>query len=192
MASDFEKKIFRNELIIFKESDANQVIGKYSDFKDILRELESRGLGYEKWNALDNHTKMSDEEVLKYYQKEIDVLMKRFQFKKRDILSVSPDNPKKSELRQKFLDEHTHGDDEVRYFVDGAAAFYIHLEDRNEVLRMECAKGHLLIVPKLTKHWFDMGADPDFKVIRFFGIDDGWVAEYTKDTIASRFPLYSN
>ena len=32
-------------------------------------------------------------------------------------------------MRQKFLSEHTHDDDEVRFFVEGAGAFYLRNDD---------------------------------------------------------------
>ena len=34
------------------------------------------------------------------------------------------------EMRQKFLNEHTHADFEVRFFVDGSGLFYLHVGDR--------------------------------------------------------------
>ena len=52
-------------------------------------------------------------------------------------------------------------------------------------------KGHLLIVPENTKHWFDMDKIHISNVFDF-GIQDGWVAEYTKDDISDKFPLYDN
>jgi len=44
-------------------------------------------------------------------------------------------------------------------------------------------------VPAGTKHWFDMGSAPQFTAIRFFDNPAGWVAEFTGDPIADRFPL---
>ena len=166
--------------------------GKYSTYKEIVHELESRGLGYEKWKTLDNHHNMSNDEIYKHYETEIDTIMKKYNFVKNDIITLTPNHEKKKIFRNKFLDEHIHTDKEVRYFIDGAACFYIHLVDQQEVIRIECAKGHLLVVPENTKHWFDMGPNPYFKVIRFFGIEDGWVAEYTQDQISKKFPYYDN
>merc|ERR1712129_353824 len=104
----------------------------------------------------------------------------------------SPSNAKKKGFRENFLSEHTHSEHEVRYFVDGAACFYIHLAERSEVPRIECSKGHLLTVPEGTTHWFDMGPNPYFKCLRFFGTEKGWVAKYTDNEISKRFPLYAN
>ena len=48
--------------------------------------------------------------------------------------------------------------------------------------------GDLISVPAGTKHWFDMGIDPEFTAIRLFTNSEGWVAEFTGDMIAQRFP----
>ena len=68
--------------------------------------------------------------------------------------------------RQKFLAEHTHADDEVRFFASGSGIFYLHID--NEVCAVLGERGDLLSVPKGTTHWFDMGTRPDFTAVRFF------------------------
>jgi 1,2-dihydroxy-3-keto-5-methylthiopentene dioxygenase len=91
-------------------------------------------------------------------------------------------------LRAKFLAEHSHKDDEVRYFVEGSGAFYLRAKD--SVYQAICIKGDLLFVPALARHWFDMGANPEFTAIRWFNNPEGWVGDFTGDPIAERFPLY--
>jgi 1,2-dihydroxy-3-keto-5-methylthiopentene dioxygenase len=51
-----------------------------------------------------------------------------------------------------------------------------------------CEKGDLISVPANTTHWFDMGKDPDFKCIRLFTTEDGWVGDFTGSEIARQFP----
>eukprot|EP00483_Globobulimina_turgida_P004629 UN04638 len=189
---EIHSRSFVSEAIVWNESDSSKIIAHYSTFEEISRELKSRGLGYEKWETLGCKINFSHDDIFKYYEKQIDEIMQRFNFKTNDIISITPSSQKKQAFRKKFLDEHIHIDDEVRYFVDGSGCFYIHLAERSEVIRVECCKGHLLIVPANTKHWFDMGPRPYFKMIRFFGIEEGWVAKYTKDDISSKFPLYDN
>ncbi len=87
--------------------------------------------------------------------------------------------------RQKFLAEHRHADDEVRFFVAGRGAFYLRLDDRIHIV--VCEAGDLLNVPAGTRHWFDMGTDPGFTALRFFREPEGWVGDFTGDTIATRF-----
>ena len=90
--------------------------------------------------------------------------------------------------RQKFLAEHTHDEDEIRFFAQGSGVFYLHLDGR--VMAMLCTEGGLISVPALTTHWFDMGTSPDFTAIRFFRTDDGWVGTFTGSDIATRFATY--
>ena len=52
-----------------------------------------------------------------------------------------------------------------------------------------CEKNDWISVPAGTKHWFDMGPKPAFCASRFFDNPDGWVAAFTGDPIASRYPL---
>ncbi|MGX9112904.1 acireductone dioxygenase, partial [Pseudomonas aeruginosa] len=47
----------------------------------------------------------------------------------------------------------------------------------------------LLLLPPPPRHWFDMGEHPHFVAVRLFNNPEGWVAQFTGDDIASRFPL---
>ena len=86
---------------------------------------------------------------------------------------------RRAAARSKFLAEHRHAEDEVRFFVAGRGCFYLHLEP--EVLAVVCEGGDLLSVPAGTRHWFDMGSRPDFVAIRFFQQEDGWIGDFTGD-----------
>jgi gentisate 1,2-dioxygenase len=58
-------------------------------------------------------------------------------------------------IRNKFLEEHTHSEDEVRFFVEGDASFYLRIGGK--VYQAICVTGDLIGVPADTPHWFDMG-----------------------------------
>src|SRR3546814_6671112 len=73
-------------------------------------------------------------------------------FKSVDVVSIAPDNPNREEMRAKFLDEHFHKEDEVRFFVAGSGLFTLHVGDR--VYEIECVKDDLIAVPDGTTHWF--------------------------------------
>ena len=91
-------------------------------------------------------------------------------------------------MRRKFLDEHFHKEDEVRFFVAGSGLFTLHVEGR--VYEVRCESGDLIGVPDSTLHWFDMGEAPNFVAIRFFTEPDGWVGHFTGSDWAQRFPRY--
>ena len=83
-------------------------------------------------------------------------------------------------IRAKFLAEHTHSEDEIRFFVDGKCLGWFNLEG-NPVFNLLCEKGDLISVPARSKHWFDAGeSNPFVKVIRVFIDMSGWIPEYTR------------
>jgi 1,2-dihydroxy-3-keto-5-methylthiopentene dioxygenase len=130
-----------------------------------------------------------DADILAAYRPEIRRLEQAQAFQSVDVLRCLPDHPQKEQLRAKFLSEHTHDDDEVRFFVEGAAMFYLHAAQR--VHMVLCERNDLISVPAGMRHWFDMGPDPHFTVIRLFTTPDGWVARFTGDSIAARFPAFA-
>ena len=160
-----------------------------SDHAAIAAMLSDLGVRFERWQA---NAPLTDgagqEEVLEAYQGDVERLTKEYGFQSVDVVSLRPDHPDKDAFRQKFLSEHTHSDFEVRFFVDGSGLFYLHVGDK--VYLVLCEQGDLISVPANTTHWFDMGANPDFKCIRLFVIPDGWVGEFTGSEIAARFPSY--
>jgi 1,2-dihydroxy-3-keto-5-methylthiopentene dioxygenase len=103
-----------------------------------------------------------------------------------DVVSMHPAHPTKDALRTKFLAEHTHAEDEIRFFVGGCGLFTIRTE--TQVFEVKCEANDLIHVPAGTRHWFDMGAEPFFIAIRIFRNPEGWVANFTGDAIAERFP----
>jgi 1,2-dihydroxy-3-keto-5-methylthiopentene dioxygenase len=137
----------------------------------------------------------SPEEILDAYREQVDRVVAEEGYVLVDVAQLHPDGspewPEKSRAaREKFLSEHTHDDDEVRYFVDGSGIFYLHVADR--VYAVLCEAGDLLTVPRDTTHWFDMGTEPDFTAIRFFHDDDGWVGRFTGNPVAERIPDFDS
>ena len=152
----------------------------------IQSQLQALGVQFERWQA--NSTFADDAEpeiVLAAYQADIDQLKAQFGFQSVDVISLKPDHPNKDSLRQKFLSEHIHDDFEVRFFVEGKGLFYLHVGQ--QVFAVLCEQGDLISVPAKTPHWFDMGANPDFKCIRLFTTPDGWEADFTGNTISENF-----
>jgi len=153
----------------------------------IAQKLWEIGVLFERWTADREFSPDADQEsVIAAYRQSIDRLIDRYEFRSVDVISVGPDHPQKAELRAKFLNEHTHDDFEVRFFVEGRGLFYLHPNDKVYVLL--CEQGDLISVPAHTRHWFDMGENPNLKAIRLFTAPEGWVARFTGDTIAGIFP----
>ena len=161
------------------------------DFPEIAARLDSVGVLIERWEANKPLSENAEQdEVLSAYKEAIDKLNTQYRFQSMDVVALRPDNPKREEFRKMFLAEHIHRDFEIRFFVDGRGLFYLHIEDK--VYLVLCEKGDLISVPANTTHWFDMGKAPDFKAIRLFTTDEGWVADFTGSDIASRFPDFDD
>jgi 1,2-dihydroxy-3-keto-5-methylthiopentene dioxygenase len=155
----------------------------------IAQKLNAAGVRFEQWTAsADLPAQADDTSVLAAYAGDIERLKREEGYQMVDVLRVLPDNPKRGELRQKFLSEHTHAEDEVRFFVEGAGMFYLRIG--GQVYITLCERGDLIGVPDRVTHWFDLGATPHFTVLRFFTNEEGWVADYTGDPIAERFPKF--
>jgi len=173
---------------IYQEDQPDEIIAQVDDMAVIVEALSKLGVRYERWDTKELSDNMSDNEVLEAYSSDIERLKDEGGYKSVDVIRLSPDSEQKCELRKKFLCEHIHSEDEVRFFVEGSGMFYLHIEDK--VYMMLCQSGDLLCVPKGAKHWFDMGADPHFTCIRIFTSPDGWAAEYTGNDIADNFPKF--
>ena len=178
-----------SRLRIFAEDHPDEPLLASTDRGEITRELTAIGVTLEQWEAAQPVAPgASQEEVFAAYRADIDRLVAERGFRSVDVASIGPDNPKRGEMRAKFLDEHFHKEDEVRFFVAGSGLFTLHVDGK--VYEMLCTQGDLIAVPDSTKHWFDMGPEPSFVAIRFFTEPDGWVGHFTGTDIAQRFPRY--
>jgi 1,2-dihydroxy-3-keto-5-methylthiopentene dioxygenase len=165
------------------------LLGSSTDFNEIQQILSGIGVRFERWEAdREIVPGMASEEILEAYRKEVERLKNEEGYVTVDVISLQPDHPEREALRQKFLSEHTHSEDEVRFFVDGEGMFYLHVEDK--VYQVHCCKNDLISVPANTTHWFDMGPAPRFTALRLFNNPEGWVANFTGSDIADRHPRF--
>jgi 1,2-dihydroxy-3-keto-5-methylthiopentene dioxygenase len=176
-----------SELRVFDEGDVSHPRLHTRDFDTICRELGAVGIRFERWEARKPLPPgASQADILAAYQDSVERLMKERGLQSVDVLGMVPDHPDRAAIRKKFLEEHTHSEDEVRFFVEGQGLFSIHKAGR--VFLVLCEKGDLISVPEGTPHWFDMGPSPSFIAIRLFTNTEGWVARMTGSAIASSFP----
>ena len=176
-----------SRLRIFSESDPSQALMTASAREFIAEQLAKIGVRFEQWSAdAPVEPGASQDAVLAAYRRDIDRLIQEKGFRTVDVVSIAPDHPDREAMRKKFLDEHFHKEDEVRFFVAGRGLFTLHVDER--VYEILCEQGDLIGVPDSTKHWFDMGPEPRFIAIRFFTEPDGWVGHFTGSDLAQRFP----
>ncbi|WP_240125072.1 1,2-dihydroxy-3-keto-5-methylthiopentene dioxygenase [Thermomonas alba] len=178
-----------SRLRIFDEHAPDSPLLATTAFETMAAELARIGVQLERWQpAHPVQPGDAPEAIMAAYRADIDRLMAQRGFQSVDVVSIAPDNPQKDALRAKFLDEHFHKEDEVRFFVAGSGLFTLHVGDK--VYEVLCEAGDLIAVPDGMTHWFDMGPAPSFVAIRFFTTPDGWVGHFTGSDIARRFPRY--
>ena len=176
-------------LVQYADAPPFAELARHADFPAIAEALLPAGVLLERWEAgAVLSQEPGDAEILDAYSADIERLKARGGYQSCDVLRVSPNHPDRATLRTKFLSEHVHDDDEVRFFVQGSGLFYI--RQGGTVHALECTAGDLIALPAGTPHWFDTGEYPDFTVIRLFITPEGWVARYTGDEIATHIPLY--
>ena len=180
-----------SRLTVYHEDRPGRHLLRADDGDTIAAELAAAGVRFERWPAAHELAPDAGPEAIgEAYAPEIERLMREGGYRTWDVIGLHPAHPDKEILRRKFLEEHTHAEDEVRFFVDGEGLFTLHIGDR--VYEVLCTAGDLMSVPAGTPHWFDMGPNPLFKVIRVFNNPEGWVAEFTGSDIAGRFPRLEN
>lgn len=154
----------------------------------VAEALAPIGVRFEQWPSRPLPADADQDAVLAAFAPEVARLKAENGYQAVDVMRVMPDHPDREALRTKFLSEHRHSEDEVRFFVEGEGLFT--LRDEDKVYAVLCTAGDLISVPAGMRHWFDMGAAPGFTVIRMYIDPAGWVANYTGDAIADRFPRH--
>lgn len=143
----------------------------------IAAALAPTGVEIEQWRAdATLPAGAGDTDILAAYADDVARLKARG-YPTVDVVRLTPDHPQRAEMRAKFLSEHVHAEDEVRFFVEGAGLFYIRAG--GTVYALECTQGDLIVLPAGTRHWFDTGERPFFTAIRLFTTPEGWVGDFT-------------
>jgi 1,2-dihydroxy-3-keto-5-methylthiopentene dioxygenase len=175
-------------LTIFEDIGRNAPIEATDDPVRIAEQLASIGIGFERHPAPVVLPPDADAAfVMAAYATTIDRLMHQGGYQSADAVRMVPTAPNRRAVREKYLGEHTHSDDEVRFFVEGSGIFYMHAEGK--VVELRNVRGDLIRVPAGAPHWFDAGETPFFTAIRLFTRPDGWVGAFTGNPITSRFVI---
>ena len=177
-----------SHLKVYPDQDPDTCLVDTNDAKRIASELAAMCVHFERWDAPHELADDADnEDILALYQTDIDRLKAAGGYQTVDVVHMVPDHPERAAFREKFLDEHSHSEDEVRFFVKGRGLFCLHLDDK--IYQVLCTRNDLISVPANTPHWFDMGPAPEFSALRLFNNQEGWVANFTGEKIARRFPM---
>ena len=157
------------------------------DPAEIARALAAIGVRFERWTppspvAAD----MPSDDILALFRPHLDGLMGETGAGTADVIKLLPSSDAYPAMRAKFIEEHTHTEDEVRFFVHGSGNFILHVD--GQVYDAHCTANDLISVPANVKHWFDAGEAPSFTVLRVFTDTTGWTPYYTGEPISRLFP----
>lgn len=158
-----------------------------SDFSTIKNLLNNHGIMIDKWEATSPlHNDSTQEDILSAYSHELKPFMEKNGYQTADVINVHPGTENLMAIREKFMKEHTHSEDEIRFFVDGKGKFWFHL-DNDDIFCVTCQRGDFVSVPKNYRHWFDLAPDYFVKAIRIFSNMEGWVPVYTQSGVDERY-----
>lgn len=174
-------------LTIYADDAPGTPILRTEDPDRIAAELDGIAVRFERWSSPVELDESSDADaILAAYRPYLDALMAGSGAGSADVIKLTPDNPNADALRRKFLDEHTHTEDEIRFFVEGSGNFIMHIDGR--IYDAHCTAGDLISVPANIRHWFDAGTEPRFTALRVFTDTSGWVPHFTGEALGERFP----
>ena len=178
-----------SQLTVYSDQDPGAHEAMYAEPGQIRATLATHGVEFARVTALAEIDPGADADaVLAAYAPFIAAQKAELGYQTADVIRIVRGAADGPALRAKFLREHTHTEDEARLFAEGRGAFYLHLGGK--VLVVVCERGDYLRVPAGTRHWFDTGPDPELTAVRLFIEPAGWVASFTGETIADRFPRF--
>jgi 1,2-dihydroxy-3-keto-5-methylthiopentene dioxygenase len=182
MISNFVEK---NSMAILSIPDSNI---KFSNPTEIRQFLNDRGVYFDQWKCdVVFEDTATQEDILKAYENDLKPFMEKGGYLSADVISINKLTENYDAIRAKFLGEHTHSEDEIRFFVDGKGIFWFNLPN-DQIFNLLCEKGDLISVPTGTKHWFDAGeTNPFVKAIRIFSNTDAWTPAYTESKIEEKY-----
>lgn len=133
-------------------------------------ELARQGVSYQR---LSTHSET--------YRAPVDTVKRERGYVEEDIVELRPSTPNLDAICAKFVDEHHHDEDEVRFVLEGEGIFDIRsLDDR--WMRVVVEPGDLIVVPAGRHHRFLLTDSRTIRCVRLFKDTSGWVPHYREPT----------
>jgi 1,2-dihydroxy-3-keto-5-methylthiopentene dioxygenase len=111
------------------------------------------------------------------YQGPLDDLASGRGYVAQDTIELSPETQNLDAICAKFVDEHHHDDDEVRFVLEGEGIFDIRSRD-DRWMRVEVEAGDLIVVPRARHHRFFLTERKRIRCVRLFKDASGWTPHY--------------
>ena len=143
------------------------------DIKTVLAEYQ---IPFEVWGV----RKLEDtspETVVRIYADDIKRMKVERGYESEDLISLDPHTPNLDATLAKFVVEHHHTDDEVRFVVAGEGVFEINVSE-SERVKFTAQPGDFIVVPAWRRHLFYLTDKRSIRCIRLFKDSKGWEALY--------------
>jgi 1,2-dihydroxy-3-keto-5-methylthiopentene dioxygenase len=111
------------------------------------------------------------------YRSSVDMLKSDRGYIEEDIIELAPTTPDLDAICAKFVDEHSHDEDEVRFVLEGEGIFDIRSND-DRWMRIVVQPGDLIVVPAGRHHRFLLTDAKRIRCVRLFRDKSGWVPHY--------------
>ena len=111
------------------------------------------------------------------YQPSLDALRRERGYVQQDRIELSPTTPGLESICARFVDEHVHDDDEVRFILEGEGIFDVRSRD-DRFMRIVVEAADLIVVPAMRNHRFFLTASRTIRAVRLFKDPAGWVPRY--------------
>jgi 1,2-dihydroxy-3-keto-5-methylthiopentene dioxygenase len=125
------------------------------------------------------YVKLSTDEAA--YQQPLDELKSSRGYVEQDVIELAPATPNLDAICAKFIDEHHHDEDEVRFVLQGEGIFDIRSRD-DRWMRVVVEQGDLIVVPKDRHHRFMLTETKAIRCVRLFRDKSGWVPHYRRQS----------
>ncbi len=110
-------------------------------------------------------------------QRALDRLKMERGYPEQDEVALTPSTPDLQNICAKFVKEHFHDEDEVRFVLDGAGVFDIRSRG-DRWMRVRVESGDLIVVPARRHHRFMLTDTNQIRCVRLFRDASGWVPHY--------------
>ncbi len=166
---------------------------RYRVGEDLSRQLDAAGVYFQRHAVsvlLDTKLLTDTQRIADIFSQDIALLKAKFAREQFEVINARQFKSRAINLRESYLSEHVHEDHEIRWFLAGTMLLYLNLEGKVHIL--PCRAGDLVVIPPYTRHWIDMGPEPDYCCVTFYNRRDSLVNQYTGSFVAESSPRWES
>ena len=114
-----------SRLTIYNDDAPDLPVLRTEDATAIAEELGAIDVRFERWDSPVTLSPDDDaDKILVAYRPYLETLMGSAGAGSADVIKLTPEHPQAAPLRAKFINEHSHTEDEVRFFVHGSGKLH--------------------------------------------------------------------